>query len=85
MKSKRKCTITFFGALKSAAGGKPIELDVYDESTIADIRSELYVLLGESSSLLSASAFGSQTRVLNDSERLGDICELAVLPPVCGG
>lgn len=83
----RDIDIRLFGSLRQFSDQPTITLNLGADATVAALRTELGARLSSDNgrSLLGASAFATDERVLEDGEPLPDVRELAVLPPVCGG
>ncbi len=83
----REIGVRLFGAFRQYATGSLITVSVDGGATVGAVRTALDARLADDGarSLLAASAFASDERVLDDGEPLSGVRELAVLPPVCGG
>ena len=83
----RDIDIRLFGAFRQYGADPTITLSVGAEATVAAVRAALDARLGtvDARSLLEASVFATDERVLDDGEPLPSVRELAILPPVCGG
>lgn len=85
-----KINLQLFGALKQS-GIKSLDLDLPENSTIADLRAVLESHLMKSGSnvpskLIQVSAFATEQAVLKDSDIVtSEYRNLAILPPVSGG
>lgn len=79
--------IRLFGAFRQVDAGNSITVSVPEAARVADVRRALADRLeGDDNalSLLAASAFATDTAVLDEDDALPGR-ELAILPPVCGG
>jgi molybdopterin converting factor small subunit len=81
----REIDVRLFGGFRQYA--RPTLTVAVDGDTVAALRAALSAQLPSDAarSLLVASAFATDERVLDDAEPLPGAGELAVLPPVCGG
>lgn len=85
-----KVHIQLFGALREAAPGDRLELEVADDATIGMLREALQHHLSAAGSAISPnlvqrSAFASDEEILHNGRRVPADGVLAVLPPVSGG
>jgi molybdopterin converting factor small subunit len=85
-----KLRITLFGALRDADTRGFVEIDVPDDSTMADVREVLQQHLRHhapaiSASLIQRSAFASHDEILHNHRKVPESGELVILPPVSGG
>lgn len=78
-----RLTIRLFGAFRSM--GASIECDVNPGTTIKDLKNFLVKERGFDSNLLSDSAIACEEEIVQEDFVLKGDCQLAVLPPVCGG
>jgi molybdopterin converting factor small subunit len=83
----REIDIRLFGGFRQHGTASTITVHVAEGDTVAAVRAALGKRLpsDDARSLLAASAFATDERVLGDGEPLPGVRELAVLPPVCGG
>jgi len=87
---KRKIIVMLFGPFRESARSRELEVFIPVEGTISDLRDELRELLCPSpgsrvGELLKSSAIGSEDRILEDTDVLGELESVALLPPVSGG
>lgn len=85
-----KTTIALFGALREAAAGDTLELEVPEGSTMAELRELLVAHLAAhapkvSASLVRRCAFATDEEILHNHRTVPAGATLAVLPPVSGG
>jgi molybdopterin converting factor small subunit len=81
-------SLSLFGAFRQFADDSVVALKVPDGGRVADLRSALehhYADNANALALLEASAFATDTAILNESDPLTAGEALSVLPPVCGG
>jgi len=81
--------LSLYGAFKQI-GVPKITLLMPMESTVADLRKSLEIYLNQSdrkisNTLVHASVFATDEKILKDSDILSPELNLAILPPVCGG
>jgi molybdopterin converting factor small subunit len=83
----RTLDVRLFGAFRQFGSAPTLRVSVPDGGTVADLRAAVAASLpsGNAHSLLRASAFATDDRMLDDADVLPASDELAVLPPVCGG
>jgi sulfur-carrier protein len=79
--------VRLFGAFRAFGASPTLRVDVGDGATVADLRVALETFFpdDDARSLLAASAFATDERMLAEAEPLPPGVEVAVLPPVCGG
>lgn len=80
--------IKLFGGFRQFRSQAELAVEMESASTVADLRAQVARALGDDDnalSLLKASAFATDTRVLDDDEPVPLDADLALLPPVCGG
>jgi len=85
-----KVHISLFGALREAADGDTIELELPNGASITHVRTALTTYLTRhaphvSTSLVQRSAFASDEEILHDHRVPPEDGRLALLPPVSGG
>lgn len=83
----RTVDVRLFGAFRQFGAEPTLRVNVAENATIADVRTAIGARLEGNNvqSLLSASAFATDDRMLNDADTVPAGPELAILPPVCGG
>lgn len=83
----RTVDVRLFGAFRQFGAEPTLRVDVAEDATVADVRAAIGARLEGDNvhSLLRASAFATDDRVLNDADAVPSGPELAILPPVCGG
>lgn len=84
----RELRIKLFGGFRQFRTEAMLTVSVDRAATVADLRKHVAGLFGDDDnalSLLKASAFATDNRVLDDNEPVPDDSDLALLPPVCGG
>lgn len=84
----RDIRIKLFGGFRQFRTESVLTLELAPTSTIADLRRSVAGMFDSDQnalSLLKASVFATDERVLDDSESVPDDADLALLPPVCGG
>ncbi len=84
--------LRLFGALREAACGDELALDVPAGTTVASLRSYVKEALARAAparrhdQLVDLSALASDRAILPESHLLSDLdVSLCILPPVCGG
>ena len=80
--------IKLFGGFRQFRSESVLAVELEAEPTVADLRAQVVRAFGDDDnalSLLKASAFATDTRVLDDDETVPMDADLALLPPVCGG
>lgn len=84
-------TLKLFGALRDLEPAGEVRLALPEAARIADVRAALDAYgrahWGERfrPGLLAVSAFASERDILRDADAIGELRELALLPPVSGG
>lgn len=84
-------TIKLFGAFRDLEPAGEVHLALPESARIADVRVALDAYgrahWGERfrPGLLAVSAFASERDILRDADAIGELRELALLPPVSGG
>lgn len=84
----RTIRIKLFGGFRQFRDEAELAVETDHASTVADLRKNVAREFGNDEnalSLLNASAFATDKRVLDDDESVPDDADLALLPPVCGG
>ena len=84
----REIQIKLFGAFRQFHRGPVLTLEVASDSTVAQVRERVGLMFEDDANaktLLKASAFATDRRVLDENEPVPVDAELALLPPVCGG
>lgn len=84
----RTIRIKLFGGFRQFRPESMLTLEMDNASTVADLRNNVAGAFDNDEnalSLLKASAFATDKRVLDDDESVPEEAELALLPPVCGG
>lgn len=83
----RTVDVRLFGAFRQFGSAPTLRVTLPRDATVADLRASVADLLpGDNAhSLLLASAFSTDDRMLDDADALPADDEFAVLPPVCGG
>jgi len=84
----REFQIRLFGGFRQFRPESMLALELDDASTVADLRKHIARVFDDDAnalSLLKASAFATDTRVLDEDETVPADADLALLPPVCGG
>lgn len=86
MTKTRHVPIRLYGAFRQSHAESTLTVEVADDSKVADLRQALHAALSSDSAraLLKASAFATDTEVLDDDQPVPER-ELSILPPVCGG
>lgn len=82
----RQVSVRLFGAFRQGNPQPELAVEVPSNATVADLRQAMHEALDSDNarSLLKASAFATDTEVLDDGDVLPER-EISVLPPVCGG
>lgn len=76
--------IKYFGAFRKL--GRDITLDMPVGASVSQIKTALSEnIKGKESLLVFDSVLGNDDAILPDSYQCNTNCELAILPPVCGG
>lgn len=84
----REVRIKLFGGFRQFREESSLVLALESANTVAELRSQVARVFGDDDnalSLLKASAFATDNRVLDDDEEVPFDADLALLPPVCGG
>lgn len=86
MTTTRLIPIRLYGAFRQAHAESTLTVEVASEAKVSDLRQALHAVLPSDSAraLLKASAFATDTEVLDDDQPVPER-ELSILPPVCGG
>lgn len=84
-----KVNLNLYGAFRSL-GVTQITLELPNDPNVLDLRKALEVYLGKtdkniSNTLIKASVFATDEKILKDSDIICPVQNLAILPPVCGG
>lgn len=78
--------IELYGTLKKLGN---FSLEFVEPVLIREIKQKvkerLLNLDSTKSELVNSSAFSDQKRILKDDDLISDSCQIALLPPVCGG
>lgn len=79
--------VRLFGAFRQYAENGSIRVPVADAATVAELRTAFGDVLEDDNarSLLRASAFATDERVLDETDPVPADREISILPPVCGG
>lgn len=79
-------TVRLFGAFRQGNPDSSITVEIPEQARVADLRTAMDAALSDENarSLLKASAFATDTAVLDDDDPVPDR-EISILPPVCGG
>ena len=79
-------TVRLFGAFRQGNPDSSITVEIPEQARVADLRTAMDAALSDENarSLLKASAFATDTAVLDDDDTVPDR-EISILPPVCGG
>jgi molybdopterin synthase sulfur carrier subunit len=79
-------TVKLFGAFRQGNPDSTLTVDIPEGARVADLRQAMESALPSDNarSLLKASAFATDSAVLDDSEVVPD-GDISILPPVCGG
>jgi len=84
----RRIRIRMFGGFRQFRSESELAVELQAAPTVADLRAQVARAFRDDDnalSLLKASAFATDTRVLDDDEAVPLDADLALLPPVCGG
>lgn len=86
MSTTRQVPVRLFGAFRQGQADSTLTVEVSPDAQVSDLRRALHAALASDSarSLLQASAFATDSEVLDDEQPLPDR-EISILPPVCGG
>lgn len=84
-----KVNVGLYGVFRELGVGE-VALEVSDTATVAELRRAFGDLVKKSpvlvsTKIISASVFATNERVLLESEPIGVLDSIAILPPVCGG
>ena len=91
--ARTRVRLRLFGALRDAAGGDELRLEVPSGTTVAHLRAHVKEALARMrparrhDHLVEVSALASDSAILPESHLVSDgadVC-LSILPPVCGG
>ena len=78
-------TVQLFAAGSDAVGAAAVEVSLSESATVADLR----VALGEQYPVLKTTLVQAMVAIdheyANDDQRLSEIAEIALIPPVSGG
>ena len=82
----RSITVQLFGAFRQGNPESSLTVEVPEQARVTDLRAAMDAALSDENarSLLKASAFATDTAVLDDHDPVPDR-EISILPPVCGG
>lgn len=86
--STREIRVKLFGGFRQFREESSLVLEMEDAFTVDDLRRQVARVFDHDDnalSLLKASAFATDNRVLDDGETVPVDADLALLPPVCGG
>jgi len=83
-------TVLLFGAFRQYSDDGKLLLKVSSQGSVAELRKLLSKVLKEknpmfSAELLENSVLGNNEKILEEDFLIDGDCELALLPPVCGG
>ena len=84
----REVRVKLFGAFRQFHREPVLTLEVASDSTVAQLRERVAPMFDDDAgarTLLKASAFATDRRVLEENDPVPEDAELALLPPVCGG
>lgn len=84
----RTIQVKLFGGFRQFRTESMLTVETDHGSTVADLRKNVARVFADDDnalSLLKASAFATDKRVLDEDESVPDDADLALLPPVCGG
>ncbi len=86
MTTTREIPIRLFGAFRQGRADPTLTVEVGNDASVAELRQAMHQVLDSDSSraLLQASAFATDTEVLEDDQPVPER-EISILPPVCGG
>lgn len=82
-------SIKMFGAFRKYCSGV-LHIDIAEGATASDVKSTISRALVLNhpefdKDLINKSALANNHRILKEDDRILDSCDLAILPPVCGG
>ena len=80
-----KIKVRFFGAFRNHFSTPEIVISMQPTQTVGEFKSELKNLYPALGQLLEESAVADSEQILGADRLIGDINELSLLPPVCGG
>ena len=82
----RSINIRLFGAFRQGNPASSLTVEIPEQGRVADLRQAMAAVLDSDNarSLLQASAFATDSAVLDDQDPVPDR-EISILPPVCGG
>lgn len=84
----RTIQVKLFGGFRQFRAEPMLSLQADPAATVADLRNSVARMFDDDDnalSLLKASAFATDKRVLDENESVPEDADLALLPPVCGG
>lgn len=86
MTMTRQIPIRLFGAFRQGRPESTLTVEVEPGARVAELRQAMHEALDSDSarSLLKASAFATDSEVLDDGDPVPER-EVSILPPVCGG
>ena len=90
MKKLCRVELLLFGPLRKYSPNGKVTLHLPLDSSLSTLKKEVALWIKNhnpsfDNSLLEASAIATQTEVLKSDFVIQEDCELAILPPVCGG
>jgi len=82
----RQVPVRLFGAFRQGRSDSTLTVEVAPNAKVAELRQAMHEALDTDNarSLLKASAFATDSEVLDDSDAVPER-EISILPPVCGG
>lgn len=83
----REIDIQLFGAFRQASAESSLRVSIPATARVADLRRAMHEQLADDDnarSLLEASAFATDSEVLDDADPVPERT-ISILPPVCGG
>ncbi len=82
----RQVPVRLFGAFRQGRSDSTLTVEVAPNANVAELRQAMHEALDTDNarSLLKASAFATDSEVLDDSDAVPER-EISILPPVCGG
>ncbi len=86
MSMTREIPVRLFGAFRQGRPDSTLTVEVGADARVAELRQAMHSALDSDSAraLLKASAFATDTEVLDDDQPVPER-EISILPPVCGG
>ena len=86
MNMTRQIPVRLFGAFRQERSDPTLTVEVGTDARVAELRQAMHAALDSDSAraLLQASAFATDTEVLDDDQPVPER-EISILPPVCGG